>query len=93
MTGVQTCALPILIISGSAADIRINASVLIPNNADNRNHPQKIAPITAPIHGKEVQLAAGRNIALQASAAAGENDVTLTAGNDITVDTAGFENT
>ena len=40
------------------------------------------------ISGKEVQLAAGRNIALQASAAAGENDVTLTAGNDITVDSA-----
>ena len=40
------------------------------------------------ISGKEVQVAAGRNIALQASAAAGENDVTLTAGNDITVDSA-----
>ena len=40
------------------------------------------------ISGKEVQMAAGRNIALRASAAAGENDVTLTAGNDITVDSA-----
>ena len=40
------------------------------------------------ISGKEVQMAAGRNIALRASAAAGENDVTLTAGNDITADSA-----
>jgi hypothetical protein len=47
---------PPVIISGSAADIRINASVLIPNNADNRNHPQRIAPITAPIHGKKHML-------------------------------------
>ena len=40
------------------------------------------------ISGKEVQMAAGRNIALRASAAAGENDVALTAGNDITADSA-----
>ena len=40
------------------------------------------------ISGKEVQMAAGRNIALRASAAAGENDVSLTAGNDITADSA-----
>ena len=40
------------------------------------------------ISGKEVQMAAGRNIALRASAAAGENDVILTAGNDITADSA-----
>ena len=40
------------------------------------------------ISGKEVQMAAGRNIALRTSAAAGENDVTLTAGNDITADSA-----